>query len=192
MKGRIWTEEMIREELKRIDKKFNLQLSALPIRFGKAKSTLGKCAVDRDGNLSYFYFSKYYMDDLNFPDEEKLDTIRHEAAHAKAWLDYGHWGHGPEWKICCRELGANPQRCLNKERVQYFRERQELKETESEMCDFFIAGMGVLHPKFGHGNILKIEGEGEKRILIVEFSNHEIKKMSAVWVFVNCEIDMPF
>ena len=192
MKGRVWTEEMIREELARIDKKFDLHLNDLPIRFGKAKSSLGKCALDHTGKLSYFYFSKYYMDDLNFPDEEKLDTIRHEAAHAKAWLDYGHWGHGPEWKACCRELGANPQSSLNKERVNYFRERHEQKEAESEMCDFFITGMGISHPKYGQGHILKIEGENEKRTLLVEFANHETKKMSAVWVFANCEIDMPF
>ena len=38
---------------------------------------------------------------------EVLDTIRHEIAHAKAG---GKAGHGPEWRMWCRLVGAKPQR----------------------------------------------------------------------------------
>lgn len=186
MNGKIWNEAMIREELKRIDKKLGLHLNDLPIRFGKARSYLGQFGLDVDRNPGYFYFSELYFHDTNFPDEEKLDTIRHEAAHAVDWLYYGNMGHGVTWKACCKLVGANPQRCLNPERVRYFREKHEKKEIESEMCDVFEHGMEIKHPKFGVGIVCGIEGEEEKRTLNIEFPNVGMKKMSAVWVFSNC------
>lgn len=47
-------------------------------------------------------------------EEEVIDTILHEIAHALA----GHEaGHGPIWKQKCIEIGARPVRCYNSKNV---------------------------------------------------------------------------
>lgn len=43
----------------------------------------------------------------NASDDDILDTILHEIAHAIAGNKAG---HGPEWKMVCRRIGANPSR----------------------------------------------------------------------------------
>jgi hypothetical protein len=35
----------------------------------------------------------------------------HEIAHALAFLETGHKGHGPPWKAVCVRIGAEPIRC---------------------------------------------------------------------------------
>lgn len=42
-------------------------------------------------------------------EEQALDTVLHEIAHAL--VGYGH-AHGPVWKAKARELGARPQACV--------------------------------------------------------------------------------
>jgi len=44
-------------------------------------------------------------------DDEVLDTILHEIAHA---LVGGGAGHGPVWQAKCREIGAKPDRCAER------------------------------------------------------------------------------
>lgn len=187
MNGSIWNEEMIREELRRIDKKHDTDLSTLPIRWIRGRSYLGRCCLGPDRELGRFEFSVYYFHDPNFPDEEKLDTVRHEAAHALDWLYYGKMGHTATWKKCCGMVGAYPRACLSNERVKYFRRVHKQQEEESEMCDTFECGTKIIHPKYGEGVILSIDGENEKRTLNVNFAGAGVKKMSAVWVFVNCK-----
>jgi predicted SprT family Zn-dependent metalloprotease len=41
-------------------------------------------------------------------DSEVMDTIRHEIAHALAFLRYNYVGHGEIWQRVCREIGARP------------------------------------------------------------------------------------
>jgi len=48
----------------------------------------------------------------NTPDEEILDTILHEIAHAI--LPTGH-GHDQVWKDTCIKIGARPERCIPEE-----------------------------------------------------------------------------
>lgn len=187
MNGSVWNEDMVREELKRIDKKHDTNLAALPIRWIKSKSVLGRCCIGSDKNVGWFEFSVYYFHDTNFPDEEKADTVRHEAAHALDWLYYGNMGHRATWKKCCGMVGAYPNARVNVERVKYFRARHEQHEAESEMCDTFACGTEILHPKYGKGVITSIDGENEKRTLNIEFADIGAKKLSAVWVFVNCK-----
>ena len=79
----VFTEEMIREELRRLDKITGSHGADLPIKFGNSKSRLGYFSY---GNEYFgFYFSNYYLMDTNFPVEGKMDLIRHEYAH---YLDY--------------------------------------------------------------------------------------------------------
>lgn len=46
---------------------------------------------------------------LNREDEEVLNTIRHEIAHALAQGD----GHGYRWQRACLVTGARPERCAS-------------------------------------------------------------------------------
>ncbi len=42
------------------------------------------------------------------------DTIRHEIAHALAFIKYRrNVGHGPRWQAIAREVGADPRRCYD-------------------------------------------------------------------------------
>jgi len=42
-------------------------------------------------------------------DNEVIDTILHELAHALAWVRYGSRGHCAKWRAMCIELGAVPK-----------------------------------------------------------------------------------
>lgn len=47
-------------------------------------------------------------------DEEVLDTILHEIAHALADTQYReNCGHDERWKAICRQIGARPERCYD-------------------------------------------------------------------------------
>ncbi|MGJ8725880.1 MAG: SprT family zinc-dependent metalloprotease [Roseibacillus sp.] len=52
------------------------------------------------------------------PEEEVLDTILHEIAHALAGIETGqNCGHDERWKAICRRIGARPDRCYDGEEV---------------------------------------------------------------------------
>jgi hypothetical protein len=44
------------------------------------------------------------------------DTLLHEMAHAEAWLEHGHRGHGKVWRRIARRVGCRP-RAVNDVRV---------------------------------------------------------------------------
>ena len=48
-------------------------------------------------------------------EEEAIDTLLHEAAHALAWARHSVRGHGPSWKTLALELGARPKRCYHRD-----------------------------------------------------------------------------
>ncbi|MBK1833684.1 SprT family zinc-dependent metalloprotease [Roseibacillus ishigakijimensis] len=51
-------------------------------------------------------------------DEEVLDTILHEIAHALAYHETGeNCGHDERWKTICRRIGARPERCYDDDEV---------------------------------------------------------------------------
>lgn len=51
-------------------------------------------------------------------DEEVLDTILHEIAHALAAIETGeNCGHDERWKAICRRIGARPERCYDSDEV---------------------------------------------------------------------------
>ncbi|GHC46522.1 SprT-like domain-containing protein [Roseibacillus persicicus] len=52
------------------------------------------------------------------PEEEVLDTILHEIAHALAAIETGeNCGHDERWKAICRRIGARPERCYDSDEV---------------------------------------------------------------------------
>ena len=49
-------------------------------------------------------------------DDEVLDTILHEIAHALAFEEHGeNCGHDFRWKALCVRVGARPERCYDTE-----------------------------------------------------------------------------
>lgn len=50
--------------------------------------------------------------------DQALDTLLHETAHALAPAGAK---HGPAWKGWCRELGARPERCADRESTAHLR-----------------------------------------------------------------------
>lgn len=75
------------------------------------KVSLGTCSYYR----KRIYLAKWYTE-LN-DEEEVLDTILHEIAHALSYTRYGEAGkgHGRLWKSVCIEIGAKPERCSKNE-----------------------------------------------------------------------------
>lgn len=41
------------------------------------------------------------------------DTLLHEMAHAEAWLEHGHRGHGAPWRGIAERVGCTPRACTN-------------------------------------------------------------------------------
>jgi predicted SprT family Zn-dependent metalloprotease len=74
--------------------------------FNRRKRHLGLCLF----HLHTIELSVYLI--LKNPDEEILDTILHEIAHAL--VGPGH-GHDAVWKKKCLEIGARPVRCSDAE-----------------------------------------------------------------------------
>jgi hypothetical protein len=42
-----------------------------------------------------------------------LDTLVHEMAHAEAWLQHGHRGHGRIWRTVAARVGCEPRACTD-------------------------------------------------------------------------------
>lgn len=83
--------------------------------YNKRKRHLGVCFYpyvskftewSRPGRIE---LSVYLVD--NNGDQQVMDTLLHEIAHAIAYKRYGERGHGELWKKVCREIGCNPERC---------------------------------------------------------------------------------
>lgn len=182
----IFNEEMIREELRRIDQKTGLNAASLPISFGNAKCYLGYFSYPNDKSLK-FYFSNHYFTDPMFPVEEKLDVIRHEYAHYMDYMLNGSSSHGPRWKKYCKIVGAYPMRCYSKDRSDYFLKKHKEEEETNLKCDSYTVGRTVKHPSFGQGSITEILGEGISRIAVIKFNNGNCKKLLLSWVTQNCQ-----
>lgn len=188
MSAMVWTEDAIRAEFRRLDKKFGLDGASLPIIFNKARCTLGQFCGTVSGEPKCFRFSKVYFDDPKFPVKEALDTIRHEYAHYMEFMLYGKTGHGPRWKKCCIKVGAMPIRCYDKKIAAYRRERQEEQMILESLCDDILIGTEVEHPKFGKGIVTEIYGDGIGRQLHVEFASWGTKKIAASWAAEHCKM----
>lgn len=181
----IFNEKMIRDELRRIDKKTGYNAADLPIKFGDAKSYLGKFIY---GDNMSFYFSNYFFRDPNLALEEKLDTIRHEYAH---YLDYMLHGfsshHGSAWKQCCHIVGALPVRCFRKEYSDYYVAMHKKERLLNEQYDQYCIGQEIVHPVFGNGVLTDIIGEGLSRIACVAFNGVGTKEIAIEWIDTNCK-----
>ena len=103
--------EEVRKEFRRLDRLCGIDSSGVEIVFsGRAERRLGSFRYPRDGGdgaLRITINSRLLTDETAF-----WDTVRHEYAHAAAYLRYPgrHHGHDRVWKDICREIGCPPER----------------------------------------------------------------------------------
>ena len=180
---KVWNEEKIREELKKLDLKTGLSGAELPIRFGKAKSYLG---LYYQSNGKGFYFSTYYFENPEFQEESAIDVIRHEYAHYMNHVLYDGHGHNKTWKMCCEVVGATPIRCYSEERNKYHEIKRQKENENLKRLSRYKIGQHITHPHFGMGVIEKIEKRGNSHLADVNFSIG-LKILSLKWIDENCK-----
>ena len=179
-----WNEQMIRAEMKRLDRKTGLNGAKLPIKFTQSKSRLGCFHADEE-NMS-FDFSLYYLADDSFPHEEVVDLIRHEFAHYMNFVLYHGNGHDRMWRKCCTAVGAVPTRLYSGRFNDYFNQRKVKREQTATSCNEYKIGSVVRHPVYGTGTVVSVSGFDTDKILETEFYSVGRKRLTAKWVHENC------
>ncbi len=103
------TMEEIRREYERLDRICSVDTSHITLRMNDAQRRLGSfsCRTGIPGGNMTITVSRRAMEDESL----FLDTIRHEYAHAVAFLrdPYVRHGHDAVWKAVCREVGCTPR-----------------------------------------------------------------------------------
>jgi predicted SprT family Zn-dependent metalloprotease len=78
------------------------------VKLNNTRSCNGSCNY----NKKTIFLSNFLVDTAT--DEDILDTILHEIAHAIDFKTRGKSNHDWKWKKIAKQLGANPKRCANK------------------------------------------------------------------------------
>ena len=182
---KIWPEERIREELRRLDRKTGLKGADLPIVFSSTAKSLGMYYPSE----KKFQFSLRWFEDPTWSEQSALDTVRHEYAHYmdhmlndNAKPPY----HGPKWKACCRAIGAIPERLYNEEEEKKYKKKNIEAASTAIRYGTYEVGKSIIHPIYGRGMIIEAKGEGPSRIISVKFEDIGIKRLSVAWVDGNC------
>lgn len=181
--NRLWNEAAIRAEMKKLDEQTGLSGAKLPISFDKKKHRLGAYSLENGGE---FYFSTYYYDNPDWPEECAIDTIRHEYAHYMDHVLYGEVGHGETWKKCCRVVGGLPVRYYYSAMSNLHQKRHREEERNENLCGTYPVGCRIIHPRYGEGIINAIDGDAVNRRVTVEFASVGEKKLGISWVDENC------
>lgn len=113
---RVWTLEMIREEILRLDKLTGLHGAGIPCSMTKRKSICGEfiqpeCWMRKKEERMAFVFSRPFFESLSGTGKElsKLDTVRHEYAHFYAYM-HGYDGiHGEPFRAACKIVDCYPR-----------------------------------------------------------------------------------
>ena len=181
----IWTEERIREELRRLDQKTGLHGAELPIEFYRGTSYLGQyCLVNQR-----FRFSVTYLEDPKWTEQSALDLIRHEYAH---YMDHTLNGsiqypcHGSRWKAYCSSIGGVPIGHYVEDIERQYKKQNMNKASLALRYGDYDVGKSIVHPQFGRGMIVGAAGEGASRIIDVRFPVVGIKRLGVAWVDKNC------
>lgn len=182
---RVWTMEMIRSEIKRLDRLTGLHGTDIPCEFKQRwHCILGRFCGGKPGQGEEhmkFEFSLPHFSDVSGPGSEasKLDTVRHEYAHYYAWVKYGERGHGKLWKHACGIVGCDPRRC---------EDREEMRAKEERNAPYVSAmktGDVVEHPSYGLGEVLEISNYQHTAILTIEFEDGSKRRIDEHWLIRN-------
>lgn len=189
-KTKIWTEELIKKELKRLDdlvykkKGIVLEGATIPIKFNNRKSCLGY--FDYGKSDFEFGFSRMFFDDPQFPEGSALDVIRHEYALYYAYAIYGTMRHDKFWRTACSVVGASPNRLHTKEFDDY---KRRIEEKEGQIYDNYLeTGAKIVHKKYGNGVICEVKNYSNLAVETVLFDSGIIKKLDEAWILNNCDI----
>lgn len=94
--------------------KFDGRLPEIPLRVSRRMTrSLGTIRYGAGGSdptartVSEIAISATLLDPANRAILE--DTLLHEMAHAEAWLQHGHRGHGRVWREVARRVGCRPR-----------------------------------------------------------------------------------
>jgi len=188
----LWNEEMIRAELCRMDEITGLCSRDIPIRFNASKCCLGSFCV-ADGKPKAFNFSIRFFMDESFAQKEGVNVIRHEYAHFMEHAIYGGIErgkpHGPRWKECCAIVGARPQAFYlasqNETQLNLEKKAQEKAAAMRAYMDTLKLGDVFVHPTFGEGTLLAIDGETENKRLEIAFPDGK-RRLAASWTREHC------
>lgn len=119
---KIWTPVLIKKVIRCLDEKTGLNVADWTIKMNNETTRLGYCNYEN----KILAFSNHYLNDPEFRESEAYDLIRHEYAHAYAylanldqWIHYDRKArhHGAHWKYACRMLGTSGRRAYSTEKL---------------------------------------------------------------------------
>lgn len=143
-KYKIWSLEDIKSEIKKLENKSGFYLDRdVEIRINnRLRRTLGNCAykfINQITKIDYIEFSKYLLDG-SVCEEEVLDTIAHEFAHAytdynkpEDKIRYGN-SHNQEWQNNAIKLGCNGKEFYEGEEFTYIRPYNKTFKIRCKEC----------------------------------------------------------
>lgn len=179
-----WPKERIRQEIQRLDGITGLNGSGVTIRLYEEREPLG-CFTFIDPVRMTFGFSSTRFEDPKFTQAEALDVIRHEYAHFMEYRLFGEsTDHGPNWKACCKKIGARPQTFYTEEWRQLARTREKAVQERTRL-DGFSVGSRLNHPEFGAGVVEGVQRFPTMTLISVRFSQG-VKVLDVDWARKNC------
>lgn len=103
-------EDEIKKEYKKLDKYLGIDTSHIKILFtnDQKSENAAFCEVDKiTSEVLSITFNLFLFGNLKKADQ--IDVMRHEYAHAAAYIKYGYKGnHGEKWQRMCRKIGCRP------------------------------------------------------------------------------------
>lgn len=188
---RAWTLEMIRSEIKRLDKITGLRGQDIPCVFNpKLHCALGRFwggdrgATEKEMKFEFskdFFACTSQSDNRHFSfdisETGKLDVVRHEYAHYYARVSFSYFGcHGAPWKRACGIVGCSPGIYYNPKAM------IEKEQRNAPYVSKYCVGDSIYHQSFGTGTIQAIETYSNTAVLTVVFSNGICKKIDELWL----------
>ena len=108
----VLTLSSIRAEVERCFKLANTEPGLLRIEWDNRSSRrFGCCWYVQDSKQITIRLTRKLWTALS--SEDRLDTVRHEAAHGIDYRQRGLSDHGPRWRFLARLVGAKPDRCAS-------------------------------------------------------------------------------
>jgi predicted SprT family Zn-dependent metalloprotease len=97
--------------------KHGLTMQNVEVKFTRGgKSRAGACSYSPSLRKCKIMFNGLAWP--AFTEEQRLNTVLHEAAHAIEFLTTGRSGHGPRWQSIARSIGCTGDRCMSVEASQ--------------------------------------------------------------------------
>lgn len=180
-----WPKDAIRREIRRLDQQTGLKGADITVRLYEEPEPLG-CFTFIDPVRMTFGFSSTRFEDPRFTQAEALDVIRHEYAHFMEYRLFGEsTDHGPNWKACCKQIGARPSTYYTEDWKSLARQRDRMAQ-ERNRVDGFSPGKHIVHPAYGEGTVEGIQRMSAMTFVSVRFGQM-VKTLDVNWARQNCQ-----